>query len=187
MYKVITSPVVEPVLRADIKNKIKFDLTTNDDMIDALITSARLMLERECNSSFITQTVEMALTDFPEFVYLEMSPVQSITSVTYLNSAGTSATLTENTDFVLDTHSFPHRLVLKNAKTWPSTCGQLNNIKIRYVAGYGDAPGEVPAPIRTAIEILVSDMHENPTDAVRERNTISSRLVMPYNFNRYES
>ena len=45
--------------------------------------------------------------------------------------------------------------------SWPKPGRTANGIEIAFVAGYGDAAADVPAPIRQAILLLVAHWHEH--------------------------
>lgn len=65
-----------------------------------------------------------------------------------------------------------------------------NELRVRYVAGYGDDPNEVPAAIRQAIMMLVGHMYENregqPTEVKYQAQitgalpTFVHKLAHPY-------
>jgi len=54
---------------------------------------------------------------------------------------------------------------------------------VTYVAGYGDAATDVPASIRQAVRLVLSDMYHNRSDYVKERYTASQSLLDRLNYN----
>ena len=67
---------------------------------------------------------------------------------------------------------------------WPFTRYTINAVTIRFTAGYGSAPGNVPQAIRHAILIETANLYENREDAVVGQAvnmlSVSERLLWPY-------
>ena len=159
--KVIAAPSVEPITLAEAKIHIRVesDVTGDDDLISALIIAAREHCEAYTIRSLITQTLELALDEFPCEIELSRHPVQSITSIKYLDSDSVEQTLS-SANYTLDDYSFRHWALLAYGESWPSTYASANAVKVRYVAGYGLA-GDVPAQIKQAMLLLIGHLYEN--------------------------
>jgi uncharacterized phiE125 gp8 family phage protein len=128
--------------------------------LTAFITSAREYAEAYTGRALSSQTVEAYFKRFPPCgrIDLPLAPLQSVTSVTYKDSAGTETTLTETTDYIVDTDSTIGGIVLPYGGSWPSfTAYPVNPIKIRFVAGYTD----VPQSIIQAMHLLIGHWYEN--------------------------
>jgi uncharacterized phiE125 gp8 family phage protein len=96
---------------------------------------------------------------------LPKGTIQSITSVKYDDANGVEQTFAP-ANYVLD-ETAPPRLVLKTNASWPTTSGEANCIRIRFVAGYtGTPPSIVPGPLKSAILLLVSQLYEHRTPEV---------------------
>ncbi len=111
----------------------------------------------------ITQTWDLPLVRFPssECIRLWWGPVQSVTTVTYLDAAGTSQVLDPAT-YLLDTYSVPGRILLAPGWIWPVTQAQHPMaVTIRYVLGYGLAAAEVPDPLRLLIGAVADHFYNN--------------------------
>jgi len=134
-----------------------------DDLLTAIIESARRDCELFQNRSYVTQTWELWLDEFPDeyFIELPMPPVQSVTSVKYYNTNDTEAEFSSDYYYV-DTKGEPGRVVLNFGESWPSTTLRPGNgVCITYDAGYGDAGSDVPENIRRAILLLIGHYYEN--------------------------
>lgn len=134
-----------------------------DDLISELITASREYCEDITGLALATQTIELYLDDFPcsDRFDLPKPPLQSVTSVKYKNSAGTETTMTENTDYLVDTDSTIGRIVLPYSVSWPSfTPYPVNPIKIRYVAGY-TSTNLIPKSIKQAMLLLIGHWYAN--------------------------
>jgi len=85
-------------------------------------------------------------------------------------------------DYVVD--GTAARIAPQNG-TWLKPGTRLGGIEIEFVAGFGDAPSDVPEPIRHALRLLVAHWYEvrNPVHigsmATRVPDTVSE-LLMPY-------
>lgn len=157
--KLITAPSVEPVTLADVKEQISFGDSLQDVVLVNHIKEARQYCEEYLNRALITQTLEMAFDSFPSDLFfdafkLKKMPIQSIESVKYLDTDGVEQTL-DSDQYVLDDYSAWHSLMPAYAVSWPSTQDSALAVKIRYVAGYGDAGSDVPSPLLQAIKLIV--------------------------------
>ena len=54
------------------------------------------------------------------------------------------------------------------AGVWPATRGEINAVRVRYVAGYSDA-ASVPESIKAWIKLQVGAMYENRESEVVEK------------------
>ena len=169
-----TAPTVEPVTLTEVKKHLRLATTdaeataytSEDDLLNRLITVARTQAEQETGRAFITQTKTYYLDAWPDetFIRLPYPTLQSAT-VTYQleDDEDYDETLsTVDTDIV----SEPGRVVLQPNESWPSgTLYTDRPIKIVYVCGYGLA-ADVPEGIKSAILLKISDLYENRGEVV---------------------
>lgn len=164
--KLITPPTVEPITLVDAKKHLRVDHSDDDTQINLFITAARSHVERWCGRALITQTWEMTIDAFPGGILsctptlctrpsattpeikIPLPPLQQIVSIKYFNPSGDETTLPD-TEYTADTVSQPGWVVPNSS--WPSTLDAINVVTIQFVAGYGDAPADIPADIRAAI------------------------------------
>lgn len=175
-FKRLTGPAAEPVTRDEAKAWSRIDTAFDDSLIDALIKRAREHCEAITRSQFITATYALLMDGFPTAcrpdvyrvterregtdIVLPRPPLVSVQSITYLDEAGATQTVTAS-DYVLSTYDAPGRIALANGKTWPSTLCQLNAVTIAYTAGYGATATEVPESIKLAMSLLIAHWYEN--------------------------
>ena len=163
-----TPPGVEPLDRDnEVKPHIRVDHDTDDTLIDRLISAARAHLEDITSRAWIQQDWQMTLDAWPRqrFIRLPRPPLISVTSVTYTDTDGTSDTLTEGTDYIVDTSTTPGRIVLREGVSWPSvTLRESGGIVIVYRAGYGAAAADVPEPLRQALLLLIGAWYDQRED-----------------------
>jgi uncharacterized phiE125 gp8 family phage protein len=192
MYKLINSPSVEPVSVTELKSQLRITNSTQDTMLLALTKAARQHVEDYLRYSIITATWELYLDEFPpsgECIWIQKSPVTSITFLKYINSDGVLTTLIENTDFVSDYNSLPACIYEAYNQMWPIPRLIKNSVIVRFVAGYANAAA-VPEQIKQAILMLASSLYENPSDEVtgtqvNQINLTSERLLRPLRAMRY--
>lgn len=180
------SAVTEPVTRAEAKTHLNIDHTNDDDYIDGLITAARRRAELFCRRKFITATLTGYMHNWPagDAIVLPYGNLQSVTSVTYTDTAGTAATFSTD-DYIVETATEPGRIVLGYGKSWPSASLYPSNpIAIVFAAGYGTTTDTVPDMIRHAIKIMVADMYEQREDfltgTIHKYLDAVKNLLIPY-------
>lgn len=158
--KVTDEPAVEPISLTEAKLYLKVDDSTEDDLIDILRQSARESVEQRTQRSLITQTRTMKMDWFPsgDTILLPNGPVQEVTSVQYYDDDNDLVTLDAN-DYYVDKDSDIARIVVIDS--WPSTYDRPNAVVIEYDTGYGDAGGDVPAPLRKAVLFMLGHLYEN--------------------------
>lgn len=156
----ITAPTVEPVTVDDMKAHIVLPNNDDDDLIFGLITAARVHLENDTRRALVSQTWDYYFDSFPrEEFSLPKTPLQSVTSIKYLDSSGTEQTLSSSY-YGVDSYSEPGEVFLKYSYVWPTTYYQENAIYVRFVAGYS-AVSAIPEPLKLAIKLLVGHWYEN--------------------------
>ena len=184
-YKVISVPASEPITLSEAKNYLKVEdsYTDDDTLITAIITSVRQYIERYLSTALITQTIEEKWDYIDVRNYqvrqnfnLGVNPVQSVTSITYIDTDGDSQTWSAS-EYVVDTHRQVARIGIKNGYTWPSIQDEINALTVTYVAGYGDAGSDVPGNILQAMRYLIATYYENRTDHLATLPT-ASRVIL---------
>lgn len=162
--KIITYPTYEPLSLAEVTEYLRLDSNPVDDMtVEAMITASRQYLEQYLNRYIATQTIETALTGWQDEIVLS-APVQSVTSIKYLDVNGVEQTL-NSSQYIVDTYAEP--VVIRPAfnVTYPELYAVANNVKIRFVAGYtsGSSPDTtpMPKPLKFAMLLIIGDMYAN--------------------------
>ena len=186
MFKLITAPAVEPVTVEELRSQLRITSTSQDTMLGVLIEAARQHVEDYLRYSLLSATWELYLDSFPaagDCIYIQKSPVSSVTSLKYYASDGTLTTLTENTDYAVDLISKPCRIYEAYGTYWPTPRLIKNAVIVKFVAGYASADA-VPDVIRQAVLMFASTMYENPADEITgtQVNRIdnnSERLLRP--------
>lgn len=143
-----------------------------DDLLTAIMYAGIEHVENITRRKLLTQTWEYYLDEFPDvdFIKIPFGNLASVTLITYKDSAGTTTTLTENTDYLVETNGDGiGRIVLPYGVSWPSfTPWPSKPITIKFVCGWTTAE-LVPYSIKAALKLIGTDLYEN-----REGQVLSS-------------
>lgn len=168
---------------AEAKLHLRAASDDQDAMIAGYITAARMMLDGRDGAlgrSLVTQTWDYKLDAFPApgaSLDLPLSPVASVTSVTYRDSDGASQTWSASQYVLKGAGGGSAYIVEADGYSWPGTDGTAECVTVRFVAGYGGRQA-VPEPIRQAMLLLVEDFYDRPESSyLRDR---SKSLWLPY-------
>ena len=117
------------------------DVTENDQLIASQATAARDVVETRTGSNskrnrvMLATTFDVYLDSFPCAWYIELPrvPVNYIESITYVDTAGETQTLSTSVYTLADAGR--GRIELKYMQVWPSTRYQPNAVTIRFNGG----------------------------------------------------
>lgn len=104
---------------------------------------------------------------------LPKPPLQSVAHVKTFAEDDTEA-LWPASDYFVDTAGIPGRVIARAGQAFPVPGRVANGIEVRFVAGYGDTPGDVPARLRQGIVQLAAYHFENRGDSAVEAALKSS-------------
>lgn len=156
---------------------------TYRDAVQAHLDGAGGILGR----ALVTQTWVVKLPAFPcgEIVSLPLPPLQSVSSITYLDSSGSSQTLSASKYDVVTGGQIGRGYVrLAYGQAWPSTYEHPEAVTVTFVAGYGSSASDVPANIRSAGLLLVEDLYRHraaqSVDYEIHPNPAVTSLLAPY-------
>ena len=185
--KLVTPPAVEPVTLAEAKAHLRLDTGSDDAYVSALITAARERVELFLRRALITQAFEFAVDDFPAYdraIDLPRPPLRSVEWTKYVDTAGVLQTVTPDTYTVDASSNEIGRIALAWNRFWPFARYTINAVTVRFAAGYGSAPKDVPQAIRHAVLIETANLYENREDTVVGQAvnmlSVSERLLWPY-------
>lgn len=159
--------------------------SVEDDLLNAIITTAREHVEDITRRAIITQTWDFSLSDWPSANYIKLpfGNLQSVSSIKWKDDGGTETTLTETTDYLVEYNGkMCGRIVLPYAETWPSgTLYPSRPITIRYVCGWTTRE-LVPYKIKTVIKMIAADLYANREQQIiaqtfSENKTVQNMLA----------
>lgn len=164
--RVTVPPTSEPVTLAQLREHLGLvEAQATDAELEACISDAREWVENHVELSIGTQTREQVLDAFPEWeLELPFGPVQSIESVSYVDTDGDDQTVGISERY-LDDVSRPAQLMPAFGLAWPDTREQANAVRVLYVTGYtnGESPDDYPTPraVYRATLLLAAHWYEN--------------------------
>jgi uncharacterized phiE125 gp8 family phage protein len=155
------APATEPVSVEEAREHCRITINDEDALIPGWIASARRYCENYLDRQFVTATWQLKSREFPGGeVLLPKPPLLSVTSVAYVDSNGDSQTLAATVYDVSTPSKAQGRISLAYGQSWPVVRNQANALTITYTCGYGAATA-VPATIKQAMYMLISDTNEN--------------------------
>ncbi len=185
------APAELPLTIDDLKLHLRLTDTTNDAEVMGYLRAVVDRLdgaEGMLNRPLITQTWIWKFDAFPgnwvnghrryydhvrrEAIRLPLPPVQSITSVQYIDTAGVLTTLAASKYKFLnaDTPANPGLIEPAFGETWPATRHESEAVTVTFVCGYGLLE-DVPEMTRHLIKLLVAD-------AFRQREAVTTASLM---------
>lgn len=181
-YKVTTAPASEPLTKSEVKNYLKVDTSSDDALIDTLITAARQWVENHCALALLPQTILETFDGLPKegALSLTISPLREVSGVYYLDNANT-AQLMPSAIYRVDTVTMPPRIIRNYNQSWPEVQETVGNASAIYMAGYDNASA-VPAAIKTAMMLTIADMYDNRTDYVKKMPTAAEYILQAGGF-----
>lgn len=153
----ITPPAVLPVSLNDAKAHMQMETGAADNGdFDVMLTSAIEAATQALDGyhgalgrALITQTWRVRLSEWLYPIRIPLRPVQSVV-VKYNDGSNVLQTLASNQYEFLTDYLGPYIYPVSGV-SWPSPYVRGDAVQVDFVAGYGNNPADVPAPIRTAI------------------------------------
>jgi uncharacterized phiE125 gp8 family phage protein len=105
----------------------------------------------------------------------------SVSSITYIDANNVVTTLGSSQYLVrgIGGDNLPYVVPAANV-TWPEVLGVPETIRMRFVAGYGTNPGDVPEPIRHAILLHTELLYDRNVQARDLLEQARDDLLSPY-------
>lgn len=156
---VLGSPSFEPLDAHETADHLRAgDDSETIGLISDYLLAAREWVENEIQTSLGQRTLTLYMDEFPREIEIRMPPLQSVTSIVYLDSSGTSQTLSSSL-YRVDTTSKPGRIEPAYGELWPYTYNVIKAITVTCVVGY-TGPALVPACAKQAMRILAKMMFD---------------------------
>ncbi len=158
-----TAPASEPLMVPDLKEWLRVEQDELDDdlLLANLITAARKHFTEITNRAFVNTTYKLRLDKFPfEPIKLPVSPLSSVTSVTYLDTDGNSQTWAAG-EYDVDIYDFVGSVRPSENESYPATQNVIQSVTVEFVAGYGADATSVPLDIITALKIFIAGLYEH--------------------------
>jgi uncharacterized phiE125 gp8 family phage protein len=160
---VFAAPAIDPLSLAEAKAHCNIDdsILDWDGLIGDLIQTANEHVEDFTHRAGISRTLDYKVDDFPGWycaLELPKPPLVSVTSVSYVDTNGVTQTWSSALYTILNAadETMPGQIVPAYQQSYPVTRDVPNAVTVRYVAGYGTDPKDVPARWKAAMKILIA-------------------------------
>lgn len=174
--ELVTPPTTWLVTVQELKDHLRLDLDDTDD--DAYLAELIRLSYEYCSNiqgrAYLATTYRETYDRFPwgdAPFRLMRAPVQSITSVQYVDTDGVTQVLGASI-YQLDGTRAPARLGVAYNESWPATREQMNAVIVTYVAGYANTD-RVPRSVRQAIKMLAAAWYGCGREAFHDGRLIS--------------
>jgi hypothetical protein len=173
-------PTLEPVTVGEQKLHMRIDHSEEDGLIRNYIVAARRSAEAFLQRQLMPATWRLKLDGFPGScwqarydphvleqslalpagaIVLPMPPLRTISSITYVDTAGATQTMSSAL-YTVDTDSDPGMVYPIYAGSWPDTRDVRQAVTITFTAGY-DNVAAIPENIRAGIRMMAAHLYEN--------------------------
>jgi SPP1 family predicted phage head-tail adaptor len=178
-------PGAEPVTLDAVKEHMRIDHDADDTVLLRLIEIARGICEDYTGRALISRGYSLWLDRWPSAapsgawwdgvrdgaeigdtarsLALPRPPLVSVSSILQHADDDTFTTYSPDNYFT-DAASLPGRIALKDAAPAPLGTRSANAIEVRFRAGYGNAPDDVPAALRQGMMQLAAHYYESRGD-----------------------
>lgn len=152
-----------------VRDALRIDTADEDKFLLRLIDGVVAYWQGATGKQLINETFDYTLDEFPEMIELPRLPCSSVTSITYNDSTGSSQTLSASSYTTsLGSSRKKCRIIPAYGESWPTTYGHIDDVTVRFVAGFGADSTAVPESIRRELEMYVGDLWWN-REASREK------------------
>jgi hypothetical protein len=189
----MTAPTEDLLTIEEVKAQCRISSDDEDELLRFYAEAAMGHIEMETHRQLLPATYLLGLDEFPRFgrgflwqradggnvywgcaqradmIELPRPPLQSVTSVVYIDSAGAQQTLATD-QYGVDTLSEPGKIYLLPGKVWPVVYAVPNAVQVTFVAGYASIM-QVPADLRAAARLLAAHLYENREATVEKALT----------------
>jgi uncharacterized phiE125 gp8 family phage protein len=155
----LTGPAIEPLTVDEAKTFLRVEHNDDDEIIAALIKSARLHIEVQAQIALITQKWRMAFDCWPSHgrITIRPGPLKALDAARVYDVHGEAHTVDSQT-FVPD---FGTSMLAFIPWAVPVPGRIAAGVELDVTIGLGDAATEVPEPLRQAIRLLAAHWYEN--------------------------
>ncbi len=159
-----------PLTLEQVKEHLGITLQDDDTRLMLMLEAATGWAENAVRGGIAlrTQTWDLVMPDFPGAqngrarLFFPKPPLQSVTTVKYLNSSSVLTTLTEDTDYRVEKdYRRVGWIVPMPDKFWPTVRDQRDDgVQIRFIAGHSSNT-LIPANIKQAMLLTIGHWNEN--------------------------
>jgi uncharacterized phiE125 gp8 family phage protein len=164
-----SEPVTIEQARLQARSEVDTDL---DAELTRLITVARNHVEKICGVRLGTQTIVVRCDCFDDMARLPDAPVQSVTSIQYVDTAGDTQTLATSV-YELRADGIEASIILKYGQAWPATQSG-SRITLTAVVGFS-APE--PAHVHAMLLFIAEQFSSHEPVEIAGMTTLDALLI----------
>lgn len=161
-----TEPLDIDLVKDYLKVPLRSPADSFEDMqIGMYISAARAQAEILQGRDLVPKSWDLTFDYWPSFRIRLRDPLKSVDLVTTKDYTGIVTTLTQDTDFVVDTTKHPGIITPPYNGTWPAfSLWPTSSILIRFTSGYGatdafwNGPGQI---VKNGMLLLISAWYNN--------------------------
>lgn len=183
------APTVLAVSLTEAKQALKIDGNDMDALVTIWTKGVIADLEHETGQRMMEQTWEVRLPAFPGVqcwalgqpwprqmaAAIELPhPVMTVTSVTYIDQAGTERVMAES-EYRINRGRYASTLSPAPGATWPATADSENAVVVVLKCGYGNTASATPEEAQLYILAKLAEQFDPATRL--ERDTVQSKFI----------
>lgn len=173
--ELVTPPAAEPITLGEALEHLRVDTDDDSSVILRQMRACRELAESFTRRQFITATWDLSLDGFPSdsglrlgidgqyargHIIVPRPPLQQVSSIKYIDADGVEQTWAAASYVVETAAGEPGRIFPAYGESWPTCRSQRRAVTVRFIAGYGDAPEDVPECIREAILMMLAARYQ---------------------------
>lgn len=167
-----TAPTAEPVTPEELKEHLRVVGGEHNAYIEALGKAARIAVEADTFRAMVDRTYDLTIDEFwSGHLYLPYPPLDSVSSITYIDEDDATQTVTSSVYTVADTAAEDRfgRVYLAEDQSWPTDVESIPRaVTITFVAGFG-AASVVPEDFKTMVKIKTQILYDgDPTGKLED-------------------
>lgn len=176
-------PAVEPILLVQAKNWLRIDHADEDELVTALIASARLAVESASGRMLISQTWRIVMDAWPEGdIVIPLAPVRKVVALRTLSAAGVSVVIAPSS-YVAGVAGGHGRIRFLTKMPEPEIT--ISGIEIDVELGFSSNSQGMPETLKTAMRLLIARWYEQRGDvesdgAFERMPSAVVALIAPY-------
>lgn len=143
------------------KAQARIDYRTDDSFVESLVSRATRYCENVTKRQFAAATWQLTLDCFPTCIYVPRPPLTAVSSITYVDTEGSTQTLATS-KYRVDTNSEPGRITEAYLESWPTTREVTEAVTVTFTAGYSTIPDD----LKHAVAMLVAYWYEQRESVV---------------------
>jgi uncharacterized phiE125 gp8 family phage protein len=190
------APTQEPISLKEAKDHLRvIDMQDDDELIQNLIVQAREYVEVMTGRSLLTQTWKLWLDRFPRrnayetwpwyapaaTILIPRYPVQSVTSIVWHGTDGSTNTVDPATYLVDLVSRFPRLVPTSTSSGWPQESGPplvaQNAVEVTFVGG-NTAPGLLSYRATGAMKMLLAHWYLNREAEITDTRVASVEVKL---------